>query len=54
LWDKANMVIVLDAVVSGAQPGTICRFDAQADPLPTRWFHGSTHAFGVAEAIELA
>ncbi len=54
LWDKTDTVIVIDAVVSGAQPGTIHRFDAQAGPIPTTWFHGSTHAFGVAEAIELA
>jgi hydrogenase maturation protease len=54
LWDKTDTVIIIDAVVSGAQPGTVHRFDVQAGPIPTAWFHGSTHAFGVAEAIELA
>jgi hydrogenase maturation protease len=54
LWDKTDTVIIIDAVVSGAEPGTVHRFDVQAGPIPTAWFHGSTHAFGVAEAIELA
>jgi hydrogenase maturation protease len=53
-WDKTDMVIIIDAVVSGAQPGTVHRFDVQAGPIPTTAFHASTHAFGVAEAIELA
>ena len=34
---------------------SIARFDAHAGPLPARAFAAhSTHAFGVAEAIELA
>jgi hydrogenase maturation protease len=54
LWDKTDTVIIIDAVVSGSQPGTVHRFNVHAGPIPTAWFHGSTHAFGVAEAIELA
>jgi hydrogenase maturation protease len=53
LWDDAASVIVIDAASSGAPPGTIHRFDAISDPLPTGLL-SSTHAFGVAEAIELA
>jgi hydrogenase maturation protease len=53
-WDKIDRVIVVDAVVSGAPPGTIHRLDVHEGPLPTRWFHASTHAFGVAETLELA
>jgi hydrogenase maturation protease len=30
------------------------RFDARAEALPAGRFGGSTHAFGLAEAIELA
>jgi hydrogenase maturation protease len=54
LWDKTDTVIIIDVVVCGAQLGTIHRFEAQADPIPTTWFHGVTHAFGVTEAIEQA
>jgi hydrogenase maturation protease len=48
------MVILIDAVSSGGRPGSIYRFDAHKQPLPSRFFHYSTHAFGVAEAVELA
>ena len=54
LWKGAETVILIDAVHSGAKPGTVRRFDAHGQPIPTRFFHYSTHAFGVAEAIELA
>lgn len=51
---SADAVILIDAVSSGAPPGTIVRFDVQDTPLPTGQFGRSTHAFGVAESIELA
>ena len=38
---------------SSAAPGTIHRLDALADELPPELFRGSTHALGVAEAVEL-
>jgi hydrogenase maturation protease len=47
-------VIVLDAVQSGASPGTIYRIHANKKSLPPRYFQHSTHAFGVCHAIELA
>jgi hydrogenase maturation protease len=53
-WKGATWVMMLDAVHSGAPPGTIHRLDARAAPVPTEFFHYSTHAFSVAEAIELA
>jgi len=53
-WKGATWVILVDAVRSGAAPGTIHRFDARAAQIPTGFFHYSTHAFSVAEAIELA
>jgi hydrogenase maturation protease len=46
-------VILIDAVESGAPPGTIHRVDAGRRELPAELFRGSTHALGVAEAIEL-
>jgi hydrogenase maturation protease len=53
-WQGFDTVILVDAVQSGAPPGTIHRLDARAQPIPSRFFHCSTHAFGVAEAIETA
>ena len=53
-WKGATWVMLVDAVRSGAPPGTIHRLDACAAPVPTGFFHYSTHAFSVAEAIELA
>jgi hydrogenase maturation protease len=54
VWKGTDLVIVVDAVHSGGVPGTIYRFDTEAQPIPTRFFRYSTHAFSVAEAIELA
>jgi hydrogenase maturation protease len=53
-WKDAGAVILVDAVQSGAAPGTIHRLDATVTPVPSRFFHYSTHAFSVAEAVELA
>ena len=49
-----DRVVLLDAVSSGATPGTIHRFDAHTDTIPAKFYHYSTHAFSVAEAVELA
>ena len=53
-WRGADAVIVVDAVSSGAAPGTIRRLDPLAEPIPASLSQGSTHAFGLAETIELA
>ena len=53
-WQSARTVILIDAVSSGAPPGTIRRFELPGDTMPLQFFHYSTHAFSVAEAIELA
>ena len=54
-WSGAELAIVVDTAVSGAEPGTVKRFDASAVPLPATPAVGSTtHALGVTEAIELA
>ena len=55
IWDGAALAVVVDAVSSGAEPGTVHRFDAVAAPLPARLRTStSTHAVGLTEAIELA
>jgi len=53
-FQNAERVIVIDAVCSGATPGTIVRFEAHRQRIPTEFFRYSTHNFGLAEAIELA
>jgi hydrogenase maturation protease len=54
LWADAGTVIVVDAVASGAETGMVHRFDASHLALPVRFKGGSTHAFGLGEAVELA
>jgi hydrogenase maturation protease len=53
-WNEAETVIVVDAVSSGSAAGTIHRFDATAQTFPSKIFRYSSHAFNVADAIELA
>lgn len=53
-WKNYATVYLIDAVSSGQKPGTIHRFDATQEKLPQNFFHYSTHAFSVAEAVELA
>lgn len=52
-WQSAERVYVFDAVRSIATPGTLHRIDTQTQTVPTEFFHYSTHAFSVAEAVEL-
>jgi hydrogenase maturation protease len=57
-WSEAGAgaVVLVDAVSSGIAPaGSVHRFDASSAALPAAWSRStSTHALGVAEAIELA
>ena len=52
-WENANKVIIIDAVNAEYEPGKIIRLCANHGPIPGKFFNYSTHAFGVAEAIEL-
>lgn len=54
LWHDASMVIVIDAVSSGAAPGTIHWFDLEQEGVPADLVQISSHGLGVAQAIELA
>jgi hydrogenase maturation protease len=47
-------VLVVDAMVTGSPPGSILFWDAGAAKLSRETFRCSTHALGVAEAVELA
>ena len=53
-WGGIDAVILLDAVQSGAEAGTLHRWDASSQPLPAHTFPGSSHAFSLSQAIELA
>lgn len=59
-WDGAQIAVLIDAVVTGGEPGAITVRQAGRDqaPLPTHAFaasgRGGSHAFGVAGAIELS
>ncbi len=54
LWSGFDNVIIIDAVSSGSEPGNIFRLDANEQKIPTEFFNYSTHAFSVAEAVEMA
>lgn len=53
-WRDAPWVILVDSVQSGAPPGTLHRLDMREQQFPREFLRYSTHAFGVAEAVELA
>jgi hydrogenase maturation protease len=53
-WVGHDEVILADTVLSGAPAGTVHRLDVSRRPLPTALAGPSTHAFGVADTIELA
>lgn len=53
MWAHGDDVLVVDAMRSDADPGTVFRFDAIAAPLPRAQF-ASTHAIGIAETVEMA
>jgi hydrogenase maturation protease len=53
LWSGLDTVVVVDAVLSGAPPGTLHRIDAADGPLPRDLRLASTHAMGIADALDL-
>ncbi len=53
-WGGADALWLVDAVSSGAAPGTVQRLDASEQELPAELFRASTHHLGLAEAVELA
>jgi hydrogenase maturation protease len=52
-WEDLDTVVVVDAVATGSPPGTLHRVDAGDGPLPRELRLASTHALGVADAIDL-
>ena len=53
-WLEADQIVVVDAVRSQSTPGKIHEINAATHRVPSEFFHYSSHAFGVAEAIELS
>lgn len=53
-WQDADAVLLIDAMVSGAQAGALARFDASEAALPAAAGPSSTHDLGLADALELA
>lgn len=54
MWENVDRVILVDAVRSGSDAGRIHRLDASRNRIPSDFFHYSTHAFSVAEAVEMS
>jgi hydrogenase maturation protease len=52
-WSGIDDVVVVDAVESGAPPGTVWVWDGRTERIQAS-LPISTHGFGVAEAINLA
>ena len=53
-FEGAASAFLVDACSSGAQPGTVRRFDVAQTPLPREALGLSSHGLGLAEAVELA
>jgi len=51
-WRDAGLAIIVDAVVSGGEAGSIQRIDGMQG-FPSAWRSASTHLVGLAEAIDL-
>jgi len=53
-WGGYQLVIVVDAVFSGAEIGHFFKLKAGKQKIKGAIFSCSTHAFGLAEAVEIA
>lgn len=52
-WDGADLAVVVDAVRTGAPPGTVHRLDPERDDVPIPAGAGSSHALGASDAYHL-
>ncbi len=53
-FEGRGRVVVVDACLSGAKPGTLHRFDVHRDQMPGFLTSVSSHGIGVAEGVALA
>lgn len=54
VWTSADEVIVADAVADAGAAGTVHLLDARREPIPTPFRAKGTHAFSLADVVELA
>lgn len=54
LLGTAKSVIIIDAVSSDSEAGTVHYFDGHQQEIPSEFFNYSTHDFSLAEAVEMA
>ena len=54
LWKDHDQVLLIDAFSSDSTPGLLHLIDASITQVPQQLFHASSHAFGIAEAIEVS
>lgn len=53
LWEKEKKVIIIDAVISGAKPGTVHVFNSN-QVIPREMLPLSSHSINLIDAIELS
>jgi len=53
-WSGYGAVVIIDAMRSSAEAGTVRRVDVTSEPAPACFSHRSTHAIGVIDAVEVA
>ena len=53
-WKEADSLILIDAIAPCRVPGAIYRLNASTSPLDRQVCNTSTHAFGLADVIELS
>lgn len=53
-WSGYDRVVLFDAVMTQEQPGKLYYLQANSEAIPTDFFKYSSHAFSVAEAVELS
>lgn len=53
-WSGFKSVIIIDAVSSGNEIGKVFILNANEEQIPKKFFNYSTHAFSLAESIELS
>ncbi len=53
-WEGFDEVCLVDAIAKGDNAGRLVVLDALETKIPSDFFHYSTHAFSVAEAVEMA
>jgi hydrogenase maturation protease len=54
VWTAADEVIVADAVAGAVEVGTVHLLDASEEPIPAPFRAKGTHAFSLADVVELA